>query len=75
MLQREVTASGNILRRVCTQVILRIRKGEGRAKARETEHGWSGRREVPHGGLGSCPVELLGLCHDLNFYSDEISSK
>lgn len=32
MLQREVTASGNILRRVCTQVILRIRK-EGRAKA------------------------------------------
>ena len=73
MFQTEVTARGNILRRVFTQVILRIRK-EGRAKAREREHGWNGRREV-HGDLGSCPVELLGLCHDLNCYSDEISSK
>ena len=36
MFQTEVTASGNILRRVCTQVFLRSRK-EGRAKARERE--------------------------------------
>lgn len=36
MFQTEVTARGNILRRVFTQVILRIRK-EGRAKARERE--------------------------------------
>ena len=36
MFQTEVTASGNILRRVCTQVFLRSRK-EGRAKARVRE--------------------------------------
>lgn len=36
MFQTEVMASGNILRRVCTQVFLRSRK-EGRAEARERE--------------------------------------